>query len=126
MADCDAFTTTTELYLGHDNAVTIIPYSDLIAQENYNMAAVTAVTAAADLLTSVTTGDAIPASSVDNPVTISFDQDPDGVWQIHLKVGLFVGIVAGEYTVRVIIVDPTSPNGLVIADDLLVTIVDVP
>jgi len=93
---------------------------------NYDMTAVTSVTASADLVSSVTTGDDVTASSADVPITVWWDQDPDDIWVIHLKVGLFVGIVAGEYKVRVVIIDPAYPNGLVIADDLLVTIVDVP
>lgn len=125
---CDELFTLTELvYLGHDNIVSIIPYSDYINRTNYDMTYVTEVTASADLLTSVATGDDITASSTDSPVTIWWGQvGADNEWQIHLKVGLFVGIAAGSYKIRVVIVDPDYPNGLVIADDLLVDVVDVP
>ena len=128
MALCDNYPPAEELYLGHDNAVTIIPYADIITRRNYDMSAVTEVTATADLLTSVTSGDAISASTGDAPVTMWFDQDAvDGtIWYIHLRVGLFVGIAAGEYKVRVVLIEPSNPNGLVVADDLLVTVIDTP
>jgi hypothetical protein len=48
------------------------------------------------------------------------------LWQIHMKVGLFVGIVAGSYKLRVIIINPDYTNGLVVADDLLVDVIEVP
>jgi hypothetical protein len=126
MSECSEYITTTELYLGHDNSVSIVPYSNMTERINYDMTAVTSVTASADLVSSVTTGDDITAASGDVPITIWWDQDADDIWVIHLKVGLFVSIVAGEYKLRVVIIDPAYPNGLVIADDLLVTIVDIP
>jgi hypothetical protein len=126
MSECSEYITTTELYLGHDNSVSIVPYSNMTERINYDMTAVTSVTASADLVSSVATGDDITASSEDVPITVWWDQDADDIWVIHLKVGLFVSIVAGEYKLRVVIIDPAYPNGLVIADDLLVTIVDIP
>jgi hypothetical protein len=126
MSECSEYITTTELYLGHDNSVSIVPYSNMTERINYDMTAVTSVTASADLVSSVTTGDDVTASSADVPITVWWDQDADDIWVIHLKVGLFVSIVAGEYKLRVVIIDPAYPNGLVIADDLLVTIVDIP
>ena len=122
---CDA-PEVTNLYLGHDNAVVVTPYSSLINRTNYDMTNVTEVTASADLTTSVTTGDDITASSTDVPTTIWWTQEADGTWNIHLKVGLFVGIAAGSYKIRIIIIEPTYANGLVIADDLFVDIVDIP
>jgi len=126
MSECLAYTSAELLYLGHDNAVTIVPYSDYSTRTNYNMASVTEVTASADLTTSTTTGDDVTASSDDAPITVWWNQDANDVWQIHLKVGRFVGITAGSYKVRVIIIEPNYPNGIVIADDLLVDVVDVP
>lgn len=125
---CD-FETTTEVYIGHDNAVVVIPYSDITERINYDMTEVTEVTASADLTTSVIEGDDITASSADVPITVWWTQvDVAGTleWRIYLKVGLFVGITAGEYKVRIVIIDPTYSNGLVLADDLLVDVVDVP
>lgn len=90
------------------------------------MTNVTLVAASADLVTSVVTGDDITADSDDAPVVIWWGLDADNVWQIHLKVGLFIGIVAGTYKIRVVITDPNYTNGLVIADDLLVDVVDIP
>lgn len=119
-------TSIETVYLGHDNVVSIIPYADVATRTNYIMDTVTEVTASADLVASVATGDDITASDADVPVTIWYDQDADGIWQIHLKVGLFVSMVAGAYKVRVVITDAVNTNGLVIADDLLVTVVDVP
>jgi len=126
MTECTLFSTPETLYLGHDNAVTIIPYSDYSVRTNYDMSNVTEVTSSADLTSSVATGDDITASSDDAPITIWWNQDADGVWQIHLKVGRYVGITAGSYKVRVIIVEPSYPNGIVIADDLLVDVVEIP
>lgn len=113
-------------YLGHDNAVTIIPYSNYAERENYDMSAVTLVTASADLTSSATTGDDIAVDSDDSPTVVWWDQDADDNWQIHLKVGLFSGIAAGSYKIRVVIIEPSNSNGIVIADDLLVDVVDVP
>ena len=126
MSECLEYTTTTDLYIGYDNSVSIVPYSDITNRTNYDMTEVTEVTASADLVSSTAIGDDVTASSDDIPIIVWWDQDADNIWVIHLKVGLFIGISAGEYKVRVIIVEPDNPNGLVIADDLLVTIVDIP
>jgi len=126
MAECTGYSTPEAVYLNHDNAVTIIPYSNYLERTNYDMTAVTEVTASADLTSSTTTGDDVTASSDDAPITVWWNQDADNIWQIHLKVGRFVGITAGSYKVRVIIIEPNYPNGLVIADDLLVDVVDIP
>ncbi len=123
------FLTNEQAYLGHDNPVSITPYSDYSTRENWDMITTTSVTVSADLVTSVATGDDIVMTSAANPTVVFFNQvDVDGVliWQIHMKVGMFVGIVAGTYKLRVIIIDPTNTNGLVVADDLLVDVVDVP
>ena len=126
---CIGFTTSTEIYKGHDNVITIVPYSNMADMVNYDMTGVSEVTVSADLVDSVATGDDITASSTDFPVTVWYVQDIiDGetLWVINIKVGLFVGILAGEYKLRVVIIEPGAPNGLVIADDLLVTVVEVP
>ena len=129
MSDCDTLP-AEQVYLGHDNVVSIIPYSDVSARTNFDMTAVTLVEASADLVSSTTTGDDITASSADSPVTIWWNlvttTTGEQEWQIHMKVGLFVGITAGSYKLRVIITDPDNLNGLVICDDLLVDVVDVP
>lgn len=117
----------SELYLGHDNTVTLVPYEDIIARDYLDMTNVTQVNASLDLLTSTVTGDDITASSSDVPTTIWWEQiGTTDEWQIHIKAGLFVSVAAGSYKMRVIIVSPTYANGLVIADDILVDIVDVP
>jgi hypothetical protein len=126
MSTCDVYTTTETVYLGHDNAVSIIPYSDFPARTVFDMTAVTLVAVSADLITSLTTGDDVTTDSDDVPITVWWNQDADGIWQIHMKVGMFVGIAAGSYKLRVVITDPAYANGLVIADDLLVDVVDVP
>ena len=125
MSGCDTFTSAEQVYLGHDNVVSIIPYSDVSARTNYDMSAVTLVEASADLVASVTTGDDITADSDDVPATVWWNL-VGTEWQIHMKVGLFTGITADSYKVRVVITDPDNLNGLVIADDLLVDVVDVP
>lgn len=126
MTECTEFTTAESVYLGYDNAVSIIPYSDYSEQINYDMTNVTIVTVSADLTSSVTTGDDVVTDSDAVPLVVWWNQDSGGVWQIHMKVGLFVGIAAGSYKLRVAITDPEHTNGLVIADDLLVDVVDVP
>jgi hypothetical protein len=125
MTEC-TFTTPEEVYRTRDNSVTIIPYSDYSALVNYDMTNVTQVIVSADLVTSTTTGDDYTADSVTNPTEVWFNQDADSIWQIHMRIGQFAGIVAGSYKIRVIIIEPTYPNGLVIADDLLVDVVEIP
>ncbi len=121
---CEDFEVLSTVYVGYDNAVTIIPYSDISGRVNYDMTDVTEVTASADLTSSITSGDAIEASSEDTPVTITWGQ-VGTEWRIALKVGLFVGIAAGDYKLRVVIIEPAYPNGLVLTDELLVTVVGV-
>lgn len=121
---CD-FETATEVYVGHDNSVVVIPFSDITERVNYDMTAVTEVQASADLTASVATGDDITASSNDVPVTIWWSQTGTE-WRIYLKVGLFTGIAEGEYKLRIIIIEPSYPNGLVLTDDLRVNVIGVP
>jgi len=122
---CEDFEVLSTVYIGHDNPVTIIPYSDISERINYDMTDVTEVTASADLVTSITTGDDIEASSEDTPITITWGL-VGTEWRINLKVGLFIGIAAGDYKLRVVIIEPSYPNGLVLTDDLLVTVVGAP
>jgi hypothetical protein len=122
---CEDFEVLSTVYIGHDNPVTIIPYSDISERVNYDMTDVTEVTASADLTSSTASGDDIEASSEDTPITITWGQVGDE-WRINLKVGLFIGIAAGDYKLRVVIIEPSYPNGLVLTDDLLVTVVGAP
>ena len=126
MTVCTGYTNNEQAYLGHDNAVSIIPYSDYAARTNYDMTDVTLVEVSADLVTSAATGDDVAVDSDDFPAVVWWDQDADDVWQIHMKVGMFASIVAGEYKLRVVLTDPDYTNGIVIADDLLVDVVDIP
>lgn len=123
--------TAIKLYKGRDNAITIIPYSDVVELVNYDMTGVTRVTAHADLTTSTTVGDAIVADSPSvDPTVLYWDtSNPEAEWHIYCKVGLFTGIAAGEYTLRITIYDIDHPNGLVLPDtdvSLRITIVDLP
>lgn len=124
MSDC-GYTTVSSVYVGYDNAVSVIPYSDIVERTIYDMTAVTRVDASIDLLTSTVQGDAITASSDDAPTTIWWEQ-VGTEWRIHLKVGLFVGVVAGDYKLRIILFDPTHTNGLVLTDDVQVEVVAAP
>jgi hypothetical protein len=124
MSDC-GLETVNYVYLGYDNAVTVVPYEDIAARVVYDMTAVTKVDASIDLLSSVSSGDAIDASSDDVPTTIWWEQ-VDTEWRIHFKVGLFVGAVAGDYKLRIILFDPSHTNGLVLTDSVLVTVVASP
>jgi len=118
------------LYKDRDNAVTVVPYSNLSELVNYDMTDVTNVEAYADLTTSTTVGDGYSANYLDDPLKVYWDNNnPDAQWRIYCKVGLFSNIVAGEYTLRITIYDPDHPNGLVLPDSdsaLIVTIVDLP
>lgn len=124
MSEC-GYQSVSYVYLGHDNAVSVVPYEDIVARTIYDMTAVTVVTASVDLVDSTATGDNITASSEDVPTTIWWEQ-VGTEWRIHFKVGLFVGMVAGEYKLRIILYDPPHTNGLVLTDEVLVTVVDVP
>lgn len=126
MSDFDCgYSTVSNVYLGYDNAVTVVPYSDIAERTIYDMTDVTEVRASVDLLTSSQQGDDITASSNDVPVTVWWEL-VDTEWRIHFKVGLFVGIAAGEYKLRIILFDPGHPNGLVLTDSVLVTVIAAP
>lgn len=119
------------VYLGNENAVVIKPYSDYASRTNYDMSAVTRVTAAADLVSSTATGDAIIGDSAIDSVLVFWNDttDPEGEWLIHCKVGRFTGMVAGVYTLRITIYDPDHLLGWVLpdtAESLRVTVVDIP
>ena len=123
MALCSDFTTSEKVYVGYDNPVSIIPYSDYTDRVNWDMSNTTKVIVSADLTTSTVSGDAIVVDSAVSPTMVKFSQDAGSIWQIHMIIGMFPAIVSGAYTVRVIIYDPDNPNGVVIGDDLLVTVV---
>lgn len=127
MSDCFGYENVSTVYLGYDNAVTVVPYSDITERTLYDMSGVTLVTAIADSTTSVTTGDGITADSNDVPTVVWFEQiGTTDEWRIHMKVGLFAGITPDTYKLRIIVTDTGHPNGLVLTDSVQVVVVDVP
>jgi len=118
MTTCiDPCATQLVLYKDRDNAVTVIPYSNMTERVVYDMTAVTRVVANADLLISTTVGDSVVGDSDVTPAVFWNDDTlVDGVaqWRIYAKVGLFSGIQAAEYTLRITLYDPSHPNGLVL------------
>jgi hypothetical protein len=133
MSGCEieAITTVT-LYKDRDNAITIIPYADTVTLENYDMSTATRVVVNADDVSSTTVGDSFVGDS-DVTQAVYWDDTAlvDGVaqWRIYAKVGLFTGIVAGEYNLRFTIYDTNHPNGLVLPHldtPLHVNMVDLP
>ena len=125
MSDC--YENISTVYLGYDNAVTIVPYEDITERTYYDMTGVTLVTVIADSIDSVTTGDGISATNGDSPTTVWFEQiGTTEEWRIHMKVGLFVNMVPDTYNLRVIVTDATHTNGLVLTNSVQVAVVDVP
>ena len=90
------------------------------------MTDVTLVQVWADLKSSTVSGDAVTAESTDVPQTITWAKQSSGEWQIDIRVGRFVGIVAGEYNLRVVLTEPNTPNGVVVANDLRVDLIGAP
>ena len=128
---CDyEFSAGTEatVYLGYDNAVTLVPYEDISERTFYDMSQATGVTVQADPSPNLVQGDSISATSADVPTTVWWEQvGTTDEWRLHIKVGLFVGMVAGEYLLRVIIFDAAHPNGWILTDaDVVVTVVGTP
>ena len=114
---CDNYIVPVKLYLGRDNAVTVVPYSDYSERVNYDMTTVTRVVADADLVGDVTVGNPVTGDSDVDPNKVFWDDNnAAGEWRIYCKVGLFTGIAAGTYTVRITIYDSNHPNGLVLPD----------
>jgi len=113
------------VYVGYDNAVTVVPYADIAERTVYDMSLVTEVQVSADLLTSISQGDDVTASSNDAPVTVWWELVGEE-YRIYMKVGLFIGIAAGEYKLRIILFDPAHTNGLVLTDCIEVTVVAAP
>jgi hypothetical protein len=116
-----------QLYLGRENAVTVVPYSDYAERTNFDMLDVTRITCDADLNTDtnlIIPGDAIQAASDDVPALVSKDVTT-GVWLIHAKVGLFTGITAAIYSLRFTLYSPTYPNGFVLPDGGSLLLVDI-
>ena len=123
-SDC-GYESISTVYLSYDNAVTVVPYEDITARTYYDMSGVTLVTVIADSTSSVTTGDGISATSGDAPTTVWFEQvGVTDEWRIHMKVGLFVGMIADTYTLRIIVADVGHPNGLVLTDAVKVEVKD--
>lgn len=122
---CTEYETVSLTYLGHDNATIIIPYSDFSERVNYDMTSVTQVDVSADLTTSTSTGDDVTANSTDDTDVVWFNNS-SGEWRIYMRIGRISGITAGDYKVRVVITEVNTPNGVVVCDDLLVSVVDVP
>ena len=123
---CEEYEVVTKMYVGRDNPVIIVPYSDVVARELYDMTDVTLVQVWADLKSSTVSGDAVTAESTDVPQTITRAKQSSGEWQIDIRVGRFVGIVAGEYNLRVVLTEPNTPNGVVVANDLRVDLIGAP
>lgn len=116
MSSCAEFEgTTSKAYLGRDNTVTVIPYSDVAARTNFDLSTATRITAAADLVDSAVSGDAITADS-DVDADVVRWAEVDGEWRIHLVPGRFTDMVPGVYNIEVVIYTPDYPNGLVLED----------
>lgn len=127
MSDCFGTTEVSTVYLGYDNAVTVVPYEDITARTYYDMSGVTLVTVIADSTSSVTTGDGISEDSNTAPTVVWFEQvGTTDEWRIHMKIGLFGGIAPDTYNLRIIVTDAGHPNGLVLTDTVAVIVVDVP
>jgi hypothetical protein len=107
--------TTEKAYLGHDNTVTIVPYSDMSERTNFDMTSVSEVQVSADLTSSTSSGDAVVTNSTDQPDVVFWSQ-VGSQWRIHIIVGRITGIAAGTYTLEVVITDPSYPNGVVLVD----------
>jgi hypothetical protein len=129
---CD-YTVPLKLYKGRDNAVTIVPYSDFSERINYNMTTVTRVVANADLVGDLTVGNSVVGDSAVVPLLVFWNNVAivDGLpqWRIYCKVGMFTGIAAATYTLRITLYDPIHTNGLVLPDTdstLQITIVELP
>lgn len=113
---CDnGYSVAEKLYLGHDNALVVVPYADYSEETNYDMTDITRVVVHADPENSVTTGDAIVGDSdVANYVTWN---DSSGEWRIYAKVGLFPSVAAGIYNMRFTLYDAgQNVNGFVLPD----------
>ena len=131
---CNGEDSAVRIYKGRDNAVTVIPYSDLSALVNYDMSdPTTRVLTNADILYDEIVGNSVVGDSAIDPLLVYWDDDTlvNNVpqWRISCKVGLYTGIVAGTYTLRITIFDAAHPNGLVLPDtdeQLLVIIEDLP
>ena len=125
---------SVRLYKDRDNAVTVIPYSDLSALVNYDMSdPTTRVLTNADVAGDTQVGNSVIGDSAIDPLLVYWDDNtlvnnlPQ--WRIYCKVGLFTNIVAGAYTLRITIFDAAHPNGLVLPDtdeDLVVIVEDLP
>lgn len=109
------FITVEKAYLGHDNPVTIVPYSDYAARTNFDMTNATDVQVSADLTSSTSSGDAIVTSNSAQSDVVYWNQVGDE-WRIHIVVGRITGIAAGTYNLEVVIFTPTYPNGIVLVD----------
>ena len=129
---CDDYTyETITLYRLRDNAVTIVPYSDLAALVNFDMSdPATIVVANADIVGDVIVGNSIEVDSDDPSGLVYFNNtNPESEWRIYCKVGMFPLITAATYTLRITIIDTDNPNGLVLPGTdltLQIIIVDLP
>jgi len=132
---CSDGTITDEvtLYKGRDNAVAIIPYSDFSTRTNYDLSATTKIVANADAVGSVSVGDSVVGDSSVDPALVWWAQvtndEANLEWRIYCKVGLFTGILAGQYLLRITLYAPSYTNGFVLPgteSDLLVNVIDLP
>jgi len=121
--------TDVTVYLDHENAVIVIPYSDIATGTIYDMTDVTRVVANADPVDSTTTGDSIVGDSAIDPLLVLWDEPTEGQWRIIAKVGRFTNMVAGQYLLRLTLYSPAELNGYVLPDTsetLRVTVQDIP
>jgi hypothetical protein len=124
------------VYRTRDNAVTVIPYSDITAGVNYDMSdPTTRVLTNADVVGDTTVGNSVVGDSDIDPLLVYWNNDTivDGnpQWRIYCKVGLYDSgnITPATYLLRVTIFDAAHPNGLVLPDPdeaLLITVMDLP
>ena len=113
----ECFTYRELVYIGHSNAITLIPLTDSEAETRMDLSGVTRI----DVCIDATAG-----SSDTLPNEISWSErlvDDVLTWVIDIQVGLIPGIVAGNAAMRVVVVDAENTEGLVITHDLALNII---
>ena len=107
----------TPVYVGYGNRLLLIPYADVVRDKLLDMTGATRV--------EVCVGGHLWGSD-DHSEAFDWYLDPDDEdeerWTLELRPGLLPDIPEGEHTMRVVVYDGEYLNGLVLTNDLPITV----
>ena len=108
----------TPVYIGHENVITLVPYSDLPGRRLMDLSGVfeVRVCLCGQEFSSDNHGNAIYWEA-------QHPDDPDTRWLIHMRLGLLPDLQPGQCDARIVVYDGANLEGVVLGSPLSVELI---